>query len=388
MIRQIVAISLLNLLTLPQRWVSSAVIVLGMACVMAVLLSFLAVSGGMLNLIENLARADLAVAVAKGAPQPNLSRIERGQALLLMDKPGVKKDVAGRPLATGQIGFGVQGARRDNGRNAFFGGAGRDGPTFAAMAPEYQVVEGRMFNPGMRELVVGRDLQQRFVGLEVGADVPMPDGKWRIVGATVNTRIGRSGELSGDADTLMATYATNAFNTVLLQLENEGAFETFSDAVAADPSLNVDVFRQKDFMRTQARQIFEIANALGYGLGGLIGLGVIFGVLNTMYAAVTARMAEIATLRAIGFNAVSAASSVLFEAVVLALVGAIAGGAAAWAIAAGNFLLQPSILIIPALRPEHMGIAVFAACLVGVLGGLPPAVRAARLPIAAALQIR
>lgn len=242
-----------------------------------------------------------------------------------------------------------------------------------------------MFQPGLRELIVGKGPHETLMNMNIGDKVRLPDGQWTVVG--VFACGGRcEWRLYGDIDTLMTTFRKTSYNSVVVRLENADAFAAFKAALGADPTLQVTAEREPDYWERFEGPQYHFYQVIGFVVGGIIGLGVIFASANMMYAAVSRRVLEIATLRALGFGTGAVIASVIAEAVILAAIGAVGGIFIAWLACdnvwymGGNFNLAV---------PAKLAAASLAATLgVGVLAALFPAIRAARLPVAAALQMR
>jgi putative ABC transport system permease protein len=227
------------------------------------------------------------------------------------------------------------------------------------------------------------------VGLSVGDTVTLQNSQWTVVGAFVSGDAFES-SLLADVDVVVAEYQRPGPSSVTVLLESEGAYQTFVDAVTTDPTLRVDVIRERDYYSQQSEQMRGILDAIIYFVGGIMAVGAIFAALNTMYSAVSARGVEIATLRAIGFGSTGVVVSVLSEALLLALLGALLGASVAWLFFGGNRIAMEGGLGAAVfelnITPALLVIGVGTACAVGILGGLLPAVRAAARPVAVALR--
>ena len=192
------------------------------------------------------------------------------------------------------------------------------------MRPEIELVEGRLFSPGLREVIVGRNAQRAFAGLEIGDRVALRDSEWTVVGVYRSGDVAESGMIT-DAATLLSAYQRAVVNSVTVRLESPESFDAFKTALTTNPSLSVDVFREPEYFAQQTEDLSSLFFFITYIVTGIMGAGALVGAINTMYSAVSARSLEIATLRAIGFGASGVVVSVLAEAVLLALVGACRG---------------------------------------------------------------
>jgi len=383
-LKQIGAVTLLNLRGIPQRLGSSLVIVVGMAAVVAVVISVLAMSSGLLESVNKTGRADRAVITSSGAVGESLSSLPRDAIPLIMDAPGVKKSSDGKALVSADI-FAYQSVTKRSDGLAVDATIHGVGPEAFALLPQIKLVSGRMFKPGMHELIVGRMMQSQLDGLTVGGTVALPEGDWRIVGSFESGGDAHESELLGDAPTLMAAYRRTSFNGATVMLDSPRDFDAFKDSLTANPALGVDVTRETVYFAKQSKPLDDFLMLVAYVVGGIMGLGAVFGALNTMYTAISTRTMEIATLRAIGFGAGAVVASVMTEALLLTLVGAALGVALAWGLFNGHAVVSDVYIYSLAVKPSLMALGVVWAVLIGIVGGLLPAIRAAGLPVATAL---
>jgi putative ABC transport system permease protein len=261
------------------------------------------------------------------------------------------------------------------------------------MRKEVRLEEGRWFRPGLRELVAGRAAQTRFEGLGVGEHVRFGDDEWVVVGAFASGGDAQESELIADADTLMSAYQRSTYNSVTVQLTSAGAFDAFRNTLTTNPALSVDVQREQDYYTRQSGRFTALLSVVANVVGVIMAIGAVFAALNTMYSSVSARTREIATLRAVGFGGLAVVVSVLSEALLLSLAGALFGAALAWLLFNGNTVstLSGGGGLAQVVFQLHIGADLVAlgtiwACAVGLVGGLLPAIRAARIPVATALR--
>jgi putative ABC transport system permease protein len=388
MFSEIRAVTGMGLRSLPQRFVSSSVIVIGIAGVVGVLVSVLGMAMSFSESVTGTGRADRAIVLRKGSAVEVSSVLDPAEALTIMGKPGVKHDAQGNALATRDMIRGLNLVRKADGAPASLIIRGTTLQTFA-MRPEIKIAEGRMFTPGLRELMVGKPAQKEFVGLSVGDTVTLQNSPWTVVG-TFTSGDSYESSLLADVDVVISQYERPGPSSVTVQLESENAYRTFVDSITTDPSLQVDVIRERDYYAQQSQQIRGFLDAIIYFVGGIMAFGALFAALNTMYSAVSARANEIATLRAIGFGSAGVVISVVSEALLLALVGALLGSLVAWVFFAGNQIAMAggngTAVFELKITPLLLAIGVCCACAVGALGGLFPAVRAASGPVATALR--
>jgi putative ABC transport system permease protein len=383
MLRQIFVVSAINFKSLRQRLWRSLVIVVGMACVIGVLLSMLSLTDGMLAAYMKTGDPGRALVVSTGAQGEGNSNISRDKARLIMDAPGIARAPDGSPLADPGMNSGVP-VIRLNGRPAYDTLRGF-GPKGVMLRPEFHMVSGRMFRAGTRELIVGVLAKTQFRNMNVGDKVILPDGEWPIVGSYITGDL-LDGQLIGDTETVMKAIRRPAYNSVLVRLDSPSSFAAFKRALTTNPALAVDPYLQSEWYKKISEGFSTFFKVIAYGIGIIMGVGALFGCFNTMYAAVAARAREIATLRAIGYGAFPVAVSVIFEAIALAVAGALIGALIAWTLydgvdgAFGNSVFKLTV------SPALIGTAVLWAIGVALLGGLLPSIRAARRPVVEALR--
>lgn len=390
MIKQIVAVTSMNLRSLPQRIGIAWVIVIGIAVTVAVMVSVLAMAEGFTQTLKGTARMDRAIVLRAGSEAELGSTISRENTQTILDAPGVHKDAAGRPVASTEVVVIVSlPQKKDNaGANVTLRGVG---PNAMKLRPEIHLVAGRMYRPAVREIIVGKSAVAQFKGLELGSHIAFRDSEWTVVGIYESGGDAHESEMQGDVETVLSAYRRNLFQSVTVMLDSAAAFDSFKGALTTDPTLKVSVQREADYYASQSRNLSKLLNLLAYFVGGIMALGACFGAVNTMYTAVSTRTREIATLRAIGFGGAPIVISVLVESLLLALIGSVVGSIAAWLGFNGNTLNTlgsnfTQVVFHLTVTASLLVSGVFVACVVGMLGGLLPAVRAARLPIATALR--
>jgi putative ABC transport system permease protein len=266
-------------------------------------------------------------------------------------------------------------------------------PIAFQVRPQVRIVEGRMFRTGTNEIVVGRSASRQFANLSVGSTVRSGKTSWQVVGIfDANGSVAES-ELWCDASVLQGAYQRgNSYQSVFARLESPDRFQVLKDALTTDPRLSVTVIREPDYYAQQSQVLQSIIRSVGFAIAALMGLGAVFGAVNTMYSAVASRTREIATLRALGFGSVPVVLSVLAEALVLSIIGGGLGGLLAWAAFDGyqtatmNWQSFSQVAFAFAVTPALLMRGLIYAAGIGLLGGLLPAIRAARLPVVTALR--
>jgi putative ABC transport system permease protein len=389
---QVLAVTAMNLRGIPQRLGNSLVIVVGIAGVVAVLISVLAMSSGFRRTIKGDASADRAIVLSRGATAENESGLSRENVAAVMNALGIRHDARDRPIVSAEVILVAPVARkRDNSDvNVTLRGVG---PHYFPMRPELKLTSGRLFHAGKQELLVGASAGGQFAGLELGNQIRLQDGDWTVVGTFAGGNGSRESEVIADAQTVMSAYKLEAVNSVSVLLDSESSFSGFKDALAEDLTLSVDVRTEPEYLATASSAVNRMLRIIAYAIGSIMALGALFGALNSMHSAVAARTVEIATLRAIGFSSTGVAIAVLMEALLLALGGAVAGVAIAYAAfngatisTLGGALWDSQLVYSLSITPSLVVISILIACALGLLGGIFPAIRAARANIANSLH--
>jgi putative ABC transport system permease protein len=389
---QIATVTALNLRTLPQRVGSSLVIVIGIAGVVAVLVSMLAMSVGFRQAITGSAREDRAIVLTRGVERESLSEVPRADVVALENLPGIRRHQGELAISAEVIAM-ASVARQSDGSDAFVTLRGV-GPLVFAVRPELKLTAGRRYRPGERELLVGKAAQAQFANLAVGDTVLLGDGDWTVVGVFESEGSVHESTLLADAEAVLAAYQRKSFNSVTLLLESPDSFAALKRALGTVAATSIEVRREQEYSAAQSAPQNRLLTLLAYLVGGIMAVGAVFGALNTMYSAVSVRSAEIATLRALGFSGASVVASVLIEALLLALVGAALGvmlahlafNGQAISTVADTIGHNPQVVFSLTITARLVALSVALACAVGLLGGMFPALRAARMPIAQGLR--
>jgi putative ABC transport system permease protein len=381
MFRQICIVSALNFRSLKSRFWQSMVIVVGLGATIGVMLSMLSLSAGMGEAYLRAGDPGRAIVVSKGAESEGQSSITRDVVPLIADAPGIAKDAEGKPLVDRGLNMGVP-VLRKNGSKGY---TTMRGMADKGVRPELHIVAGRMFRPGRRELIVGVGAQALFQHMNIGDHVILPDGEWPIVGVFATGDL-LEGQLLGDTETLLTAMHKTAYNSILVRLFSLDSLGTFKKALTTNPALSVTVERHSDWYKRVATQSTFVLALLAYIVGAVMAIGALFGCLNTMYAAVSTRAREIATLRALGYGAFPVAVSVILEAVLLAVAGALIGAVIAWTLYDGKQDVFGNSVFHLSVSRVQFELGVTWAVVVALLGGLLPSIRAARRPVVDALR--
>ncbi|MGD8595215.1 MAG: ABC transporter permease, partial [Gammaproteobacteria bacterium] len=353
------------------------------------LIALLAMAAGFEATLKQAGSTDTAIVLRAGADAELSSGLDRDTATLVAQAPGVLRDAQDHAIASAEVVVIANVPQRSTGTDANVEVRGVS-PEVWSLRPNVKIIQGRRFQPGLREMIVGRGALTQFAGLEPGSTIRLNNQEWNVVGVFESGDTHES-ELWGDAESVAAAYRRNVYQSVTVRLTGPQAFDTFKAALTGDPRLKVDVDTTRDYYSKQSAQLTNTIRALGTGIAIIMAIGAVFGALNTMYAAIAARAREIATLRALGFSGVPVVVSVLLEAMLLALLGGALGAAIAYLMFNGytvstlgnnfsqvvfQFQVSPTLL----LQGLQWSLAI------GFLGGFFPALRAANIPVTVALR--
>ena len=390
--RQAGSVTQVGLSTLRQRIGASSVVVIGIAGVVAVLVAMLAMAEGYRETLRKSGSEDSAIVMRGASAAEVMSTLDHASVTVIRQAPGIARDAQGQPLASADLvvaaNLPIKGGAKDEDGSVQLRGVGAQA---WAVRPGVKLVAGRKFETGRRELVAGTGAQRQFVGLEPGKQIRLGSQLWTVVGI-FHSGDAMDSELWADAEVVASTYSRGSTRTsVTARLDNAAAFKGFKAALAGDPRLDVDTDTTLDYFSKQSEGMTKVIRIIGMVVGAIMGIGAVFGALNTMFATVTSRVREIATLRAIGFRGLPVVVAVMLETMLLALLGGLLGGLVAWLIFNGytastiaggvgqlTFQFQVSLPV--------LWTGLKWALAIGFIGGLFPAVRAARLPVTDALR--
>jgi putative ABC transport system permease protein len=388
---QIISVATFSLRTIPERKGAAIAAAVGIAGVVGVLVGVLSIAEGFRKAMTASGSDDIAMVLRAGANNEMSSGLSREDVRLIADSAGLARTGEGA-LASGELFVIISLPKRSTGTDANVPFRGVQASAFAVRG-NIQIIQGRRFEPGKNEIMVGAGAAREFVGLDVGQKLRIGLTEWDVVGIFTSDGGMPESELWTDAAILQPAYHRgDSYQVVHAKLRSTDAFQEFKDALTANPQLNTRVTRQKDFYAEQSTMMTTLITTIGAGISFLMALGAIFGALNTMYSAVSARTREIATLRALGFGRSPVILSVLLESLVLALLGGGIGALIAYLAFDGfrtatmNFQTFSQVAFAFSVTPRLLVLAIISAAVIGLIGGLFPAIRAARLPIAAALR--
>jgi putative ABC transport system permease protein len=394
---QVFAVTGTALRTIPQRRGPSLATVVGIAGVVAVLIAVLSIGEGFRKTLRTAGSPQNALVMRAGSDSEMMSVLVGDSVDIIAQAPGIARGSVSPgeppvPLSSAELFVVVDVPKRTTGTPANVPLRGVQPAAFAAR-PELKMTSGRAFEWGKNEVIVGEGAQKQFRGLDVGTSVKWGQNEWTVVGAFSSKGAVWESEIWTDARVLQPSYRRgNSFQTVVAHLESAEAFDRFKDALTKDPRLDVLVQRESEYFAKQGRTMQGIIRNLGFLLAVLMGIGAVFGALNTMYSAVASRTREVATLRALGFGRAAVVVSVLAESLVLALVGSVLGAVLAWAFFDGyrastlNWDTFSQVTFAFTVTPALMIQGIVFALFLGLIGGVFPAIRAARLPVTAALR--
>ncbi|MDP2319962.1 MAG: ABC transporter permease [Acidobacteriota bacterium] len=390
-IGQTLAVTALNLRTIPQRLGSSGVAIVGIAGVVIVLVSVLSIAAGFSAAMQGSGSPSRALVMRSGADSEMTSGLGGAEVDVIKQAPGLRRD-GQTAVASAELYVIIDIPKISTNTSANVPMRGVQ-ETALAVRNEASIIEGRMFQFGTNEIVVGRGASGQFAGLTVGNEFKSGQDSWKVVGIFEADGGVSETEIWCDARVLQGAYRRgNSYQSLLAQLDSSDSFDTFRDWLTANPQVNVQVRREADYYAQQSRALGGLIQGVGFGIAALMGIGAVFGAILTMYTAVSTRSREIATLRALGFNTTSVVVSVLAESLALAAIGGVIGGIAAYLAFNGyqtstmNFSTFSQVAFAFQVTPQLLVMGLIYALLMGLVGGLFPAVRAARLPIPTALR--
>jgi putative ABC transport system permease protein len=390
-ISQIGSITKFGLLSIPQRRGTVAATVFGIAGVVAVLVGVLSIAAGFKQAMTVSGAPDAAVVLRSGADSEMVSGLGRDQTKVIADSPGVAHTSQG-PLSSAELFVIINMPKRSTGMDANVPLRGVE-TSALQVRDKVKLVQGRMFEWGKDEVIVGTGAVHEFSGLEVGSKIKVGRFEWPVVGMFSAGGGVAESEIWTDAKVLQEAYNRgDSFQSVYVKLNSPGAFQEFKDSLTSNPQLSVKVVRQSEYYAEQSETMTRLITTLGVLIAGLMAVGAIFGALNTMYSAVSTRTREIATLRALGFGRGAVIISLMIESLMLALVGGALGGGLAYLAfnnfhtSTMNFQSFSQVTFAFRVTPELLVRGIVWAAFIGLVGGLFPAIRAARLPIASALR--
>jgi putative ABC transport system permease protein len=388
--RQTWSVAQVGILTIPQRLGSSLVVVIGIAGVVGVLVAVLAMAEGFQAMLKQTGSDDTAIVMRGGAQAELNSVLDHDAVVLIGQMPQVQRGEADQPIASPEIVVVAALPKKSTGLDANVEIRGI-GEHAWALHPSLKITDGRKFQSGLRELIVGKGARGQFTGLNVGSSIKLSGQIWTVVGA-FESGDAYDSELWGDSGVVGPAYHRGGTSTsVTVRLTDKSAFDAFKASLAGDRRLQVDSKTTRAYFTDQSARLSQLIRALGFTVGTIMAIGALFGALNSMYAAVATRTREIATLRALGFRAIPVIVSVLLETMLLAVLGGALGAAIAWALfdnytasTLGDNFSQ--VVFSFRVSPNLVWTGLKWALTIGFIGGLFPAARAARMRVTDGLR--
>jgi putative ABC transport system permease protein len=390
MLSHTIAVTRINVKSIPERWAPTLVIVIGLAGVVAVFTALLSMATGFESTLRATGRTDVAIVLRGGSQTELNSAFDRDSIDLIKQAQGVRAGADGKPVASAEMMVIAELLRGDGTKDASSITVRGVDPEGFALRPQLKVVEGRNFTPGLRELIVGRGITRQFTGVELGKVIRMRGSDWTVVGIFESGDANES-ELWTDINVARNTFARTGASSVHMALDGPDGLDKVRTSLSSDPRLTVDVMNEQDYFSSQTKQFRQTIGAVASVVTIIMALGAVFAALNSMYAAVATRSKEIATLRAIGFGGMPVLLSVMIEALLLALVGGLLGAAIAYVLfnnVSVSTMGQSFTQVVFNFRvtPELVARGLMISIVIGMIGGLLPAIRAAHQPVTTGLR--
>ena len=390
-IMQTATVTWLSIRTIPQRLGSSAVALIGIAGVVIVFIAVLSIGEGFRIAMQDAGKPDRVMVMRKGADSEMTSGISGPSADIIKEAPGILLD-NNKPVASAELYVIIDRDKKTTGTAANVPLRGVE-PTVLQVRNEVKITSGRMFQFGTNEAIVGKSAMGQFSGLDLDSNIKSGQLTLKIVGVFESNGSAAESEIWTDSHHIQGVYQRgNSYQSVLLRLDSPSSNDKLKDWLTTNKELEVQVRLESEYYSEQSKTMTQLIEGIGYTIAFLMGLGAIFGAILTMYTAVSTRTREIATLRALGFNTFSVLMSVMGESMSLAAIGGLAGGLLAYAAFNGyqtatmNFQTFSQVAFAFKVTPALLGQAIAYALVMGFIGGVFPAIRAARLPISSALR--
>jgi putative ABC transport system permease protein len=378
-----------NIRNLRVRWLVTLLAIVGIALVVAVFVILSAVASGFRFALRSTGRPDNVIVLQRAATSEITSGVPLAHANLLVVDDRVARDGKGQPLASPEIALVANLPRLSDGAqmNVLLRGVT---PRAFEVRGGISMVAGRPFKPGLYEVIVGTHVRDRY-GLDIGKPLVLQRQTWQVVGVFASEGNGFESEIWGDVDVMGPAFdRVGGFQSLVLRLKDPASFDAFKRTVETNPQMQLEMRREMEFYDAQAGPTVAGMTGLTWFVSIIMAVGAVVGAMNTMYAIVAARTREIGTLRALGFTRVSIMSAFVLESLALALVGGLLGcllALPANGLTASGGLGQFSDLSFAfRITPLALTVGIVFALIMGLLGGFLPALRAARLPITAALR--
>jgi putative ABC transport system permease protein len=388
---QLFKVLMMNFRSMPQRWISSLVAIAGIAGVVAVFVTVLSIANGLKQTITQGGSDDVLVILRAAAGSELNSSLLTNEINDISQLAGIEKNSNNEPILSAELFVIVDMKKKSTGLDANMPLRGVTETAFS-MRPNFKITQGRMFTVGLNEIIVGKSIMGNYEGLELGNEIKWGKNIWKIVGVFDDQGSMAESEIWTDVRVLQSAYNRNAYTSARVKIKNPDDISTIKETVEKDPKLSLSVKSEREFLSEQTEIMNVVINVIGTILAVLMGIAASFGAINTMYTAVSARSQEIATLRAIGFKRSSIVFSVLSESLLLGLLGGILGGALAYLFFNGfkvstlSWSSFTQVAFTFQVSSDLLITGITVALIIGLIGGLLPSIRAARLPISQALR--
>lgn len=383
--RQFWALLHMSLTAIPQRLGLVLTIVVGVACAVGVLVSMLAMGVGARREAMGNVRSDRIILMSTGALSPTQSSIGKDIVPLLYDLPGIRRNAQGSPMATAHAILSTQARKKMTGERVGFAIFGATAG-LADTLPELRLTSGRMFEPGLHEFIASNKCARQFSNFAVGDKKVMRGSEWTVVGGfDLGSSEGKC-VVFADAETILSAFRMNTYNQVTVLLQSPRAFTQLTEALKANPTLRIEARREAEVIEESMKRLNGILNFVSYFIGAIMAMAATFGAANSLYAIVDSRRRELATLCALGFTPGPLITAIVAESTLLALSGAVIGVALAWFFFNGFAASPLGFSLQLAVTAPIAGLGIVWAFAMGIVGGVLPAVKAARLPLTTALR--
>lgn len=383
--KQLAAVAGLGIKSFSERIASNLVAASCVALAVAVLLGTLSLSHRIQHVIESSSRADRVVLLSEGVQLEEMSAIARPALTAIEQLPGIRRTEQGQPILSADVLMLPPFQERDSPKRSriVVRGVGAEN---AALRPEIAIVDGRMFRPGLSEVIVGRQAQAKFTGLSVGDTIKLRNTPFTVVGTFNANGTVRESEVLTDVQALIAIRPTARYQSITVMLDSAADVPNFVRAANANPQIEADAFSEAEFVARRAKEATQLMELMAYLVGAIMAAAATFSAANAMLNVVHARRTEFATLQAIGFGSAAVIVAICLEALVIAVAGAVVGTAIASLILDGLPFSSRMVTTPLQIDGELIAIGALWACAIGLLGALVPAIHAARLPVVTALR--
>jgi putative ABC transport system permease protein len=385
LLRQAAAITAINLRSMSMRWGASLVAVIGVSSAVAVMIALLGTATGVRGMAQDHIAAGRAIVLSNGAAAEYMGAFSRDQISAIGEAPGVRRDAAGHPMVLPLVVATLEATKKSDGSAIDIVARGLSPEFWSRMHPTH-IVKGRLFRSGQRELVVGKAVQARFRNFDLGDRVRLQGAEWSVVGIAESEGGVDESAVFADDVSLQSALNRSTYQSVLVDLTGPAAFPAFRDAVSADRRVNARAQLYRDFVQAQTRQLTSLLKFLGFFIGTIMGIGAAFTAVNALFSMIDARKREIATLRAIGFDSAPIFYATLAEALALCMPAGLIGAIVAAVLVGGQTASAYDVSFAVMISPALVVLAVVWASLIGLIGGLAPAIVAGRIPVSSALR--